>query len=146
VNLVLFSGIPGSGKSTFYKEIFYDTHVRVNLDMLKTRNREEKLIHCCLQSLQPFVIDNTNLTKADRQKYIEAARECRFKVKGYFFVPVMKEAMERNNLRSGKKKVPEKAILSMKKKIQPMEYGEGFDEIYEVRLNGNKYEVVKREK
>jgi tRNA uridine 5-carbamoylmethylation protein Kti12 len=44
VNLVLFSGIPGSGKSTFYKEIFYDTHVRVNLDMLKTRNREEKQI------------------------------------------------------------------------------------------------------
>jgi len=85
MNLIIFSGIPGSGKSTFYKEIFYDTHVRVNLDMLKTKNREENLIRCCLQSLQPFVIDNANLTKADRQKYIEAAKEFRFKSERVFF-------------------------------------------------------------
>ena len=37
---IIFVGIQGSGKSTFYKENFFKTHVRINLDMLKSRNRE----------------------------------------------------------------------------------------------------------
>jgi predicted kinase len=32
---VIFVGIQGSGKSTFYNERFVDTHIRINLDMLK---------------------------------------------------------------------------------------------------------------
>src|SRR4051812_8782542 len=34
---VILIGIQGSGKSTFYRERFFDTHVRVSLDLLKTR-------------------------------------------------------------------------------------------------------------
>jgi predicted kinase len=41
---VIFVGIQGTGKSTFYKERFFDTHVRINLDMLKTRHREKLLV------------------------------------------------------------------------------------------------------
>jgi predicted kinase len=33
---VLLVGIQGAGKSTFYQQRFFDTHVRINLDMLKT--------------------------------------------------------------------------------------------------------------
>ena len=33
---VLFVGLQASGKSTFYRERFFRTHVRINLDMLKT--------------------------------------------------------------------------------------------------------------
>jgi len=33
---VIFTGIQAVGKSTFYKEHFFTTHVRINLDMLKT--------------------------------------------------------------------------------------------------------------
>ena len=40
---VILIGIQGSGKSTFYRERFFDTHVRINLDMLKTRQREKLL-------------------------------------------------------------------------------------------------------
>ena len=33
---ILFIGIPGSGKSSFYKEQFYGIHLRINRDMIKT--------------------------------------------------------------------------------------------------------------
>ena len=38
---VILIGIQGAGKSTFYKDRFFNTHVRINLDMLKTRHREK---------------------------------------------------------------------------------------------------------
>ncbi|HWE94100.1 MAG TPA: hypothetical protein VG269_09070 [Tepidisphaeraceae bacterium] len=36
---VIFCGVQGSGKSTFFRERFFDTHLRLNLDMLRTRHR-----------------------------------------------------------------------------------------------------------
>jgi hypothetical protein len=60
VEAVLFVGIQGAGKSTFYRERFFTTHLRINLDMLKTRHRELRFLHTCLESRQRFVVDNTN--------------------------------------------------------------------------------------
>ena len=37
---VILVGIPGSGKTTFYRERFFETHVRISLDMLRMRDRE----------------------------------------------------------------------------------------------------------
>lgn len=37
---VILCGIQASGKSAFYSERFFHTHVRINLDMLRTRRRE----------------------------------------------------------------------------------------------------------
>ena len=50
---VLFCGIQGTGKSTFYVRRFFRTHVRVNLDMLRTRHRELILFNACLAAKQP---------------------------------------------------------------------------------------------
>ncbi len=36
VQAILFSGIQATGKSSFYRERFFHTHVRINLDMLRT--------------------------------------------------------------------------------------------------------------
>ena len=71
---IIFIGIQGAGKSTFFKERFFDTHVRINLDTLRTRRREEILLNACLQSRQPFVVDNTNPLPADRSRYLGPAR------------------------------------------------------------------------
>ena len=46
---VIFIGIPATGKSTFYQERFAGTHVRVNLDLLKTRRREDRLLAACIR-------------------------------------------------------------------------------------------------
>jgi predicted kinase len=37
---VIFVGIQASGKSTFYCQRFFATHMRISLDMLRTRRRE----------------------------------------------------------------------------------------------------------
>ena len=60
---VIFIGIQATGKSTFFKERFFDTHIRIDLDMLKTRHREGIFLKACLQSGQKSVVDNTNLTE-----------------------------------------------------------------------------------
>ena len=39
---VVFAGLQASEKSSFFKERFFSTHVRISLDLLKTRNREER--------------------------------------------------------------------------------------------------------
>lgn len=47
---VIFVGLQGSGKTTFFKEQFFDTHIRINLDMLRTRHREEIVFQACLEA------------------------------------------------------------------------------------------------
>ncbi len=93
---VIFIGIQASGKSTFYQERFFKTHVRINLDMLKTRRREDILLDACLQAQQPFVVDNTNVLRREREKYIQKAREAGFHVIGYYFETSLPDALRRN--------------------------------------------------
>lgn len=49
---IILIGIQDSGKSTFYRERFFDTHVRISLDQLKTRHREAAFLHTCLSTGQ----------------------------------------------------------------------------------------------
>ncbi len=130
---VIFIGIQASGKSSFYKAHFFNTHVRINLDMLKTRNREDILLNACLRMKQPFVVDNTNPQAIDRIKYIQAAREARFDVVGYFFDVDTQTATLRNSNRTGKARVPAHVIPITQRKLQPPIYEEGFDRLYWVR-------------
>jgi hypothetical protein len=79
---VIFTGIQAVGKSLFYKERFFTTHVRINLDMLKTRHREKLLLKACLEMKQPFVVDNTNPTIDNRKRYIGPAKQAGFQIVG----------------------------------------------------------------
>src|SRR5438552_2652732 len=107
---IVFIGIQASGKSSFYKERFFDTHVRINLDMLKTRNRENVLLRACIEMKQPFVVDNTNPTVADRAKYIALARQAGFRVVGYYFQTSVQDCIRRNKGRDIAAQVPIAAI------------------------------------
>ena len=102
MEVVIFVGIQASGKSTFYRERFFDTHLRINLDMLKTRNREQILLRACIEAKQPFVIDNTNPSVEERARYIGLARAASFRVLGYYFDVQVKEALAGNKERTGK--------------------------------------------
>ena len=141
---VIFIGIQGSGKSSFFRERFFDTHVRINLDMLRTRRREELLVSACLEGGQPFVIDNTNPLPSDRARYLEPARAAGFRTVAYFFEASLREAMQRNNLRAGKQRVPAPAVAAAFKKLVPPSADEGFDEIYTVKLIAHSGFVVAR--
>lgn len=50
---VIFVGLRGAGKTTFYQERLFATHLRLSLDMLKTRHRERRLLQACLDARQP---------------------------------------------------------------------------------------------
>ncbi len=132
---VIFIGIPGSGKSTFYLEKFYNTHVRINLDMLKTRHREKAFLDACVQARQSFVVDNTNITLAERARYIPLARQAGFRVVGYFFQTKLGSALERNQQRSGKAAIPSTGVVARYRRLELPEYSEGFDELFYVRID-----------
>lgn len=129
------TGIQATGKSTFYKQYFADTHLRINLDMLKTRHRENLIFQACLEAKQPFVIDNTNPTAENRQKYIALAKPAGFKIIGYYFQSKLKDALRRNQTRAGKACIPEPGIRAAYSKLQIPSFSEGFDILYYVTLN-----------
>jgi predicted kinase len=129
---VIFTGLQGSGKSSFYKERFFSTHVRISLDLLRTRNREERLLAFCLETQQRFVIDNTNPTRADRAKYISRSKQAGFGVVGYYFQSKLEECLQRNEGRTDA--VPDVAIPATAKKLAIPTMDEGFDELWYVRI------------
>jgi predicted kinase len=131
---VIFVGVQGAGKSTFYRERFSDTHIRINLDMLKTRRREQLILEACLAAQQSFVVDNTNPLPSDRARYVLPSRAAGFRVIAYFFETPLAEALRRNNLRVLKQKIPAVAVAGTFKKIQQPTLEEGFDEIHSVTL------------
>lgn len=134
---VIFIGIQGVGKSTFFKQNFFDTHIRINLDMLRTRHRERLMFEACLEAKQKFVVDNTNLTREEREKYIAEAKKFGFKIIGYYFQTNLEKAFEQNNKREGKAKVPEKGILSAYKRLEIPQFDESFDELFYVSIKEN---------
>jgi predicted kinase len=138
---VIFVGLQGSGKSTFYQQRFGATHVRINLDTLKTRHRENHLLLQCVHDHQDFVVDNTNPTGAERRRYITAARPAGFKLIGYYFDVPVTECLERNKARQGKAIIPVPALYGTRKKLQVPALAEGFDELFTVTLVNNQFAV-----
>jgi predicted kinase len=134
MEIVLFVGIPASGKSTFYRQRFFDTHIRINLDMLRTRHRETVLLEACLAAKQPFVVDNTNVTREERSRYIAPARAAGFRVVGYYFQSSIGMSIERNAGRTLARPVPVKGIAAKYYRLQIPALDEGFDQLYYVTV------------
>ncbi len=103
---IIFIGIQASGKSTFYHERFED-YVHINLDTLHTRNKEKLLLQECVENGYSFVVDNTNPTKADREKYIQIARDHGYRIHGYYFQSSVSDCIARNQKREGKARIPD---------------------------------------
>jgi predicted kinase len=139
---VIFIGVQGSGKTTFYRHHFFDTHVRISLDMLRTRRREQVLLEACLEAGQAFVVDNTNPLVRDRERYIARSHAAGFRVLAYFFQCPLEDAIRRNNQRRLKQRVPVPAIVSAFKRLQVPTLDEGFDKVYTVSMTQENEFVV----
>jgi len=143
MEVVVFIGIQATGKSAFYQQRLADTHIRLNLDMLKTRRRERILLKACLETRQPFVVDNTNVTRESRAGYISQAKAAGFSVIGYYFKSALQSAVERNDRRSGKARIPLKGIVATHRKLELPSYDEGFDRLFYVEIGGDGAFIVK---
>jgi predicted kinase len=128
--LIILVGLPGSGKSTYFREHFAATHVHVSKDLLPRGARQETLIDKTLAAGQSVVVDNTNPSAAIRAPLIALGRRHGARIVGYFFETDVKTALARNRLREGKARVPDVALFVTKKKLVPPSYDEGFDEIH----------------
>ncbi|HEX4163954.1 MAG TPA: AAA family ATPase [Bryobacteraceae bacterium] len=127
--VVIFIGLQGSGKTSYFKAHFAETHVHVSRDVLRTAEREAALVSECIRSDRSFVIDNTNTTRAVRAPLIQWAKDAGFEVHAYFFDTPVRTAIGRNNHRKDKSPLPVPAILRTAKYLQPPALDEGFDEI-----------------
>ena len=132
---VILMGIQASGKSTFYQQILQQTHAHISLDVLRTRGREQRALTQCLAEGKSFIIDNTNPTKEDRQRYIPIAKQHGYHVIGIFFQSIVKDCIRRNERRN--KGIMPKAIACTSNKLEMPSRTEGFDEIFFAKMNND---------
>ena len=127
---VVLCGVQGSGKTTLYRDRFLETHVRVSMDLLRTRAREAAFVRACLGTGQRFVVDNTNPTPAERRRYLEPARAARFRVIGYLVEIEAAEALARNAERPDRRRVPPAGLVGTARRLIRPTLEEGFDELW----------------
>jgi predicted kinase len=133
---VILVGLPGAGKSTFARARF-PRHDYISKDAFPTgaRNkqaRQDAALRAALGAGRPAVVDNTNVTPAERGAIIAIARAFGARVIGYYFDVSTREAVARNERREGRAKVPKVAIFTSAKRLVPPAIEEGFDELHTV--------------
>ncbi len=142
---VIFIGIQASGKTTFYKNYFFDTHIRISLDQLNTKNKQNRFLQTCFDTQSKFVIDNTNPEVETRKEFIEKAKKNKYKVIGYYFSSEIQKSIERNSKREGKKRIPEIGIKGTFSKLVLPKFDEGFDALYFVKIVDDRFEITQWE-
>lgn len=140
--LFLLVGIPASGKSTFYHRVLEDRNLNyVSLDTLGTRARERAAFEAALAARRSIVIDNTNVTKTLRARYIGPAKTAGYRVVGLFFQSVVADCLARNETREGTAKVKRLAVLGMSAQLELPSKDEGFDHLFFVRITDGLFEI-----
>ncbi len=139
--MVVFVGLQASGKSTFFRERFAESHQYVSKDLFpNNRNKNRRQEHL-LRAALSAVVDNTNPTLEDRRALIGLGGEYGARIVGYYFDASVRECLRRNEMREGKARVPDVAIYATAKKLVAPSIEEGFDGLLRVRLNDSAFEV-----
>jgi len=133
LELIVFAGLPGAGKTTYYLAHFAATHVHVSKDLMPNARRRDdrqlREIDAALAAGRSVVVDNTNPSVEARRPLIELGRRHGARIIAIFFDTDVRTAIMRNRQREGKGRVPDVAIFTTKKRLVPPAAGEGFDEV-----------------
>jgi predicted kinase len=128
LEIIVLVGIPGSGKSTLARSRF-PNHLRLNLDTLHTRKKEDEEIATCLANGKDFIVDNTNTTRKSRRKYVQTAKLFGVPIRAIYINCPVDLALKRNAPRTGREHVPDNAVRFYYKILQPPSMDEGFDSV-----------------
>src|SRR5256885_2110879 len=139
MELVVFVGLQGSGKSGFYSSRYAGTHVHVSKDLFPRSarhkpERQQRQIEQALATGRSVVVDNTNPRRSDRAALVELGRRHGARIVAVHFLASVGEALGRNRARQGAARVPDVAIFTAAKRLEPPAPEEGFDELVRVRL------------
>ena len=143
--LAILVGLPGSGKTTFFRERLAATHDHVSKDLMRNvRRRGERqlaLVEGALLAGRSVAVDNTNPARADRAPLIAAARARGARVVAYVMLTPVREALARNRAREGRARVPAVAIHAIAKRLEIPTVDEGLDAVYQVAAEGGTFAV-----
>lgn len=143
--VVLAIGLPGSGKSSWFKR--HNIHP-LSSDLLRqllfddsTEQRYQDLVFSNLRSMlkarliarRPLnYVDATNLTPHDRHSWIRLAKDYGYEVHGVFFDVPVEICIQRNERRH--RQVTDEVMRRMAGKLKPPTFEEGFAKITVVRV------------
>jgi predicted kinase len=145
--VVLTIGLPGSGKTTWYKRRGVTP---LSSDLLRsllfddiTEQRYQGLVFSTLRSLlrarliakMPWnYVDATNLSPHERKQWIKMAKSFGYEVQAVFFDVPLAVCMERNSKRE--RRVTDDIMQKMAERLKPPTFKEGFEKITVVRVKG----------
>ena len=143
--VVLAIGLPGSGKSSWFKR---HNITPLSSDLLRallfddaTEQRFQDLVFSNLRSMlkarliarRPLnYVDATNLTPHDRHGWIKLAKDFGYEVQAVFFDVPVEVCLQRNQRRS--RVVAEEVMRRMAAKLKPPTFDEGFSKITVVKV------------
>jgi predicted kinase len=146
--VVLAIGLPGSGKTTWFKR---RSVTPMSSDMLRTilfdditEQRYQGLVFSTLRSLlrarliakMPWnYVDATNLSPHERRQWIKMAKSFGYEVQAVFFDVPLAVCMERNSKRD--RQVSDEVMQKMAERLRPPSFKEGFSKITVVRVKGS---------
>jgi len=143
--VVLAIGLPGSGKTTWFKRrgvtpLSSDLLRSILFDDI-TEQRYQGLVFSTLRSLlrarliakMPWnYVDATNLSPHERRQWIKMARSFGYEVQALFFDVPLEVCLDRNRRRE--RAVQEDVMRRMAEKLRPPSFKEGFSKIVVVRV------------
>lgn len=134
-------GLPAAGKSTFARRHFasydYISKDAFPRSVRDKQSRQNALLRTSLGGGRSVVVDNTNVTTADRAAIITIAREFGARVLGIYIEATTKDAVARNEERRDGARVPKVAIFTCAKRLVAPEMSEGFDELRGLRIQAD---------